>query len=418
MNKVLKIIALVAVVAGLVFVGFKVFQKPRDEQTEIITADRQSDPTAEKRKESALPVKAIKIKVGDLPLRLNISSTADVWEKAVVKAEVSGTVESIRFSVGDKVRRGQTLLKLDDEERKLDVDEREAQKLENYSKYLVNEDVNQQLETELTEEDKKELLRQKDLYMQALKDIKTGKISRSQFEKISDDYQKVMIFSGDLREEVRKAQEGLSTSIIQLKRAQLNLARTVLKSPFQGKIAELMVSKGEKVTVGQELFKVVNLDSLYLKGFALESEVSKLKVGTRVRVRFDSYPDKTVYGELASISPEIDPERKTLNIFVKVANEENLFMPGMHAEIDIEYQVIPSVMKVPQRAVIPRQNRYLVFIVRELKGTKGVAYWEYVEIGNQNDEEIEISSNAIKEGDLVLVDGHYTLAHQSRVNIR
>jgi RND family efflux transporter MFP subunit len=417
MNKVLKIFALVAIAAALVFVGIKVFEKPEKEETEIIKADEKKE-GQKKKKEAALPVKALTIKRGDLPLRLNISATADVWEKAVVKAEAAGTVEAINFTVGDWVKKGQLLVRLDDEEKRLDVAQREADKLRSHSEYLVKESTELVEDAELTDKEKTELLDMKKKYLQAVKDIERGRISQDKFDKISDAYQKALIFSGELRDEVRKAQEGLSGAIIALKRSQLDLKRTRVRSPFEGVIADLKVSKGEKVNPGAELFKIVNLKSLYLKGYALESEISKLKVGTKVRVRFDSFPEDFVYGELQSISPEIDPAKKTLNIIVKVDNPNKQFLPGMHAEIDIEHKVIENVMKVPQKAVIPRQGRYLVFIVRDMKGTTGTAYWEYVEIGNQNDEEIEIKSDAIKEGDLVLVDGHYTLAHQSRVKIQ
>jgi multidrug efflux pump subunit AcrA (membrane-fusion protein) len=103
-------------------------------------------------------------------------------------------------------------------------------------------------------------------------------------------------------------------------------------------------------------------------------------------------------------------------VYVKVDNKDRLFLPGMHAEIDLEYQVFENVIKVPRDAVIFRQERYLVFVVRDVKRNIGTANWEYVTIGHQNDEEIEILSG-VKEGDLVLVEGHKTLAHQSRVKV-
>jgi len=418
MNKILKIIAFIVITAGVLFIGFKVLQEKRNDETEIIKAATKGDKATEG-KESALPVKALKVVRGDLPLRLNISASADVWEKAMVKAETSGKVERINFNIGQWVPKGSALIQLDDTEKKLDVDQQKAEKLRSYSNYLVKEDSTiTGSSTELSAEKRTELAALKQKYLQSVDDFQKGKIQESQFEAAGNAYQEALIFSGDLREEVRKAQEGLSGSIIGLKRAELDLMRTTVKSPFDGMIATLAVSKGEKVSIGQDLFKVVNLKSLYLKGYALESEISKIKVGTKVRIRFDSFPEDTVYGELAAISPEIDPERKTLDIYVKVNNPDNRYLPGMHAAIDIEHDVIQNVMKVPQSAVIPRQGRYLVFIVKDLKGTTGTAYWEYVELGDQNDEEIEIRSAAIKEGDLVLVDGHYTLAHQSHVKIQ
>lgn len=418
MSKVLKIIAFILIVAGLFYAGYSLFfkEKPEDE-TEIIKAEekKEGDKTT-KKKEAALPVKALQIKRGNLPLRLNISATSDVWEKTTVRSETNGTIERINAEVGDWVARNQLLVKLDDVEKQLVLQQREADKLRSYSEYLVKEDTGLGDETELTEEKKKELEALKQKYLQAVKDIEKGQITQKQFDRISDQYQKELIFSGDLREQVRRAMEGLTNSIAQLKLAELDLQRAYIKSPFQGKVSEVLVSKGQKISSGADLIRVVNLKSLYLKGFALESEISHLKKGIQVRIKFDSYPDEFVYGELEAISPEIDPERKTLNIFVKVDNKENKYLPGMHAEIDVEYKVFENVIKVPRNAVVYRQERYLVFVVRDLKGSTGTAYWEYVTVGNQNDEEIEILSG-VKEGDLVLIEGHQTLAHQSRVKI-
>lgn len=416
MNRVLKIIVLIVIVGGLIFAGYKIFQEQKEDETEIIKAEEKEEAKTDKKKEAALPVKVLTIKRGNLPLRLNISATADVWERATLKSELAGTIEKINFSVGDWVRKGQLLIKMDDEERALDVKQREAEKLRSYSQYLISEGSAVQDDPELTEEQKKELKNLKEKYLKAVKDIGKGKISQEYFEKISDDYQKALIFSGQMREEIRKAQEGLSAAIIALQRAQLNLKRTSTRSPFEGIIAELSVSKGEIVNQNQDLLRVVNLKTLYLRGFALESELRHLKEGTTVRIRFDSFPDRFYYGKIESLSPEIDPDRKTITIYIKVDNKESLFLPGMNAEIDVEYKVFENVIKVPRNAVLARQDRYLVFVVRDIKGTTGIANWEYVEVGSQNDEEIEIKSG-IKEGDPVVIDGHLTLAHQSRVKI-
>jgi len=416
MNKVLKIIAFVIIIAGLVFAGIKIFQKEKEKnEAEVITAEEKDDQTGPK-KETALPVKVISIKRGNLPLRLNISAAADTWEKADVRAEIAGTINSIKVSVGDWVKKGQVLVQLDDRERQLDVEQREAEKLRSYSNYLVKEETELVENNKLTEEQKKELENLKQNYQKALKDFEKGIIARKEFEKISDDYQKALIFSGTIREEVRKAQEGLSSAIVLLKQAKLNLNRTAIKSPFQGKVANLQISKGETINAGRIVMRIVNLKSLYLRGYALESEIQHLRKGTNVRIRFDSFPETYYYGEIEAISPEVDEERKTITVYVKVDNKDNLFLPGMHANIDVEHKIFENVIKVPRVAVLTRQDRYLVFTVKDIQGRTGIANWVYVEVGHQNDEEIEIKSG-IQEGDLVLIEGHMTLSHQSRVKI-
>lgn len=413
MNKVLKIVAFVILIAGLAFLGYYLFvQKETKEASEVIKAEKKESSSEDSnQKEATIPVKVLEIKRGNLPLRLNISATADVWEKAVVRAEVEGTVNSIHFDIGNKIKKDQLLVKLNEEEYQLNVERAEAEKLRTYSEYLVTDDTKLLGNQSLTEEQRKELTTLKTKYDQAIKDFEKSKITQNEFEKINDDYQRLLIFSGDIREEVRKAQQGLSTAIINLKQTQYNLKKCTIRSPFNGTISSLLISKGEKITIGRELFRIVNLDTLYLKGFALESELPHLKKGTKVRIRFDSYPDQFFYGELESVTPEIDLESKTITVYVKVDNKDGLFLPGMHAEIDLEYKVFENVIKVPRNAVLIRQDRPLVFKIKD-----DVALWEYVQTGNQNDEEIEIVSG-IEEGDMIVIDGHLTLAHQSRVKI-
>lgn len=428
MNKVLKIISMILMAAIVVFIGYKlVSEKQQTETTEQIKGDNSGasegaqkvlNKNSEKNEkdEVALPVKAIQIKRGNLPLRLNISASADVWEKTTVRSEVAGTVESIPVSIGNSVSTGQLITRINDSEIKLNVQMKEAEKLRVFSKYLVLEETSIKDNNKLSDVQKKELDIAKTNYLEAINKLEAGKITQKEFESISDDYQSKLIFSGTLREEVRKAQEGVTTAVIALEQAQLDLKRTRVTSPFPGVVSDLKISKGEHISSGQELMRIVNLSSLYLKGFALESEIANLKVGTRVRIKFDSYPEHFYYGDIQAINPEIDPTRKTLTVYVKIDNKDKLFFPGMHAEIDVEYKIFENVIKVPRKAVIYRQDRYLVFVVRDIKGNTGIANWEYVTIGNQNDDEVEILTG-VQEGDLVLIEGHQTLAHQSKVRI-
>lgn len=415
MKTVLKIIAIIVIIAGLVFAGLKIFQKEDNQETEIISADQEAK-SQESRKEASLPVKVLTIKRGNLPLRLNISATADVWEKADIRPEIPGTITAINVSVGDRVKKNTLLIKMDDEERKLEVEQRQAEKLRSYSEYLVKEETELVENNAPTEDQKNQLGELKQKYVKAVEDFARGKISQKIFERISDDYQKVLLFSGEMREQVRKAQEGLSSAIILLKQAELSLKRTLIRSPFDGIIADLQISKGQTVNTAQTLLRIVNLKTLYLRGYALESEIQYLRKGTNVRIRFDSFPEQFFYGEIESISPEIDEQSKTVTVYVKIDNKDNLFLPGMHAEIDLEHKVFENVIKVPRDAVLTRQDRYLVFTVKDIQGRTGTANWVYVEVGNQNDEEIEIKSG-IQEGDLVVIEGHMTLAHQSKVRI-
>lgn len=407
MKKALRIVSLVIIAAAVIFGAIKLFFPPKDTGQADVIAETKDE--AASGRVSSLPVRVIPAERGRLPLRLRISAVADVWEKATMKAEVSGTVEKLPIRIGTLVRAGQLLVKLDDREPRLEVESAQTAKLKALSEFLVNEDVPVDI-PDMSEEDKVALEKLRKNYLKAAADFESGRISDDAFQKISDEYDSRMVFSGALREDIRKAKDGLSEAMIQLKQARLNLKRTSIRAPFSGIVASIQVSPGEKVSVGHELVKVVNLDSLYLKGYALESEIRHLKKGTNVRITLDSFPDRKFQGEIESISPEVDVEKKTLTVYVKVDNRDHNILPGMHAEMDIEYKVFDDVVKVPRKAVLVRQ-RPLVFVVED-----NTAIWKYVELGNHNDEEVHIKSG-LNEGELVVVEGQMTLAHQSRVKI-
>lgn len=416
MNKVINTLAIIIVAAALVFGGYKLFfQDKKEEQTENIVAETNNSQNTQTR-EALVPVKVIKSERGDLPLRKSISGVADVWEKADIKAEVSANVDRINCEIGQLVRKGQVLVKLDDYQQKLQVANRKANKLKNLSNYLVKETTEVFVNPELTPEQRKELAEITKKNEKAILDFEKGKISEAEYDRINDEYEQLLILSGESRVEVLKARENVTQDIIAQKEAELNLQRTFIKSPFPGIVTDIYISKGEKASAGQNIVRVVNLNTLYLKGYALESEISNLKKGIKVRTKFDAFPEEYHYGEIQMISREVDAENKTIPVYVKLDNPEQRFYPGMRAELDIEYKVQQNVIKVPIVAIQPRQNRYLVFVVKDIEGTTGTAMWEYVELGEKNDEEQEIKSG-VNEGDIVIVEGHMTLAHQSRVKI-
>lgn len=91
MNKIIKIVAAVILIGGLLFVGYMLFFKTeKKEEAEIIKAEENNATNKKVKKEAPLPVKVIEVKKGALPLRLRVSATADVWEKSTIKSEVQG----------------------------------------------------------------------------------------------------------------------------------------------------------------------------------------------------------------------------------------------------------------------------------------------------------------------------------------
>lgn len=413
MNKLIKIVSFALFVALLGFGSYMLVRKeePKSE-TETIEAQKEEQPGSD----TALPVKVQTVARGNLPMRLKISASADVWEKTVIKSEVSGNIEKINVRVGQWVKNLQQLIQIDDTEKQLAVDRARATRLQNLSNFMIKEDLIEYDQPEISEEQKLQIGTLKNTFQKALRDYESGKIKESELDRIQDEYDRARIYAGTMREEVLKATENLTDATVTLKQCELDLKRTDIRSPFDGQVSELLVSKGERVSAGQELLRIVNLNTVYLKGFALESEIRHLKPGVKARVKFEAYPDRYFYGELETIAPEVHSDKKTITLYVKLDNSEHLILPGMHAEVDIEYKVFENVIKIPHQAYTTRTDRTVVFAVKDVQGNKGIADWRYVDLGERNDEEVIVTSG-LEDGELIVVEGQMTLAHQSKVRI-
>ena len=170
MKKFISFLAIVIIIVALGIASYFAFiKKEKKELTEEIKAQE----NAVNQTRSKLPVSVMKVKKGDIAQRARISAIAEVWEKSIIKTETRGKVEKINFKVGDYVRRGQILVKLDDEEKKLDLTEKKASKLEKYSKYLIKDRSATVALPELKEEDKAKLAEWEKQYGQAKKDFRT-----------------------------------------------------------------------------------------------------------------------------------------------------------------------------------------------------------------------------------------------------
>ena len=373
-------------------------------------AGEETAETAAKPEESALPVKVVPAKRADLVMRLESPGEAFTEKNIALKTEVTGTIKSLNVKEGKHVRAGEVLVEIDDQEYRLKWERSEALRLKYLSDLLLDKQFappNKEMDAEAAERIKKaeqDFSKAGSLYGQGL-------ISREEFEKAKRSYESLLIESGFKQEEVMAAAKGLTQAEIDAKIAQLELERTKIRAPFAGIISDIKVSPQENISAGRELFTLVDISQIKVQAKVLESEIGKMKVGYEASLRFSAYPGKTFKGHVEAVSPIINPEDRTCAVHIAVENPQEAIKPGMHAEVEIAADIYKDRLLVPQEAVLVRGGRKLVFVVEE-----GLAKWRYIEVGLENKDYAEVL-DGIKEGEMVIVEGHFTLAHDARVQV-
>lgn len=405
-SKKILTIVLIIVLVGL-SVYYFVVKKGSDSGEGEASSGEQAQET--KTSETPLQVKVEEARLGDLIIKLRSPAEAVTDRKIVMKAEVPGVIKSLNVEESKHVRKGDLLVELDDREYKLSYENAEATRLKAFSEMLVEQrfaDVGGG-----SGEQSSELNNVKKQFEEAGQQYQKGLISREEFEKQSRLYERALIESGEKKDEVVAAMKGLTQAEIGVKKAQIDLEKTKIRAPFYGIIADILASPGEHVSVGRELFTLVNISRIQVHARILESEIGKMQVGREVDLRFSAHPGKVFKGKVSAISPIVNPEYKTCKVFVDVENPEEELKPGMHAEVEIAAEIHKNKLLVPQDAILTRSQRKLLFVVED-----GLAKWRYVEIGLENEDFAEIL-DGVKAGDKVIVEGHFTLAHDARVKI-
>lgn len=407
-SKKILIISLIVIVVAVL--AFFVFFRGKPDKSEEASAQASAE-EARKVKETPLPVKVVEAQIRDLIIKLKSPGEAVTNMKINMKAEVAGVIKSLNVEESKHVKKGELLVELDDEKYRLDLELEEATRLNVLSELLVEKRFAEPGEAK-SGSDKEKIQKAKDDYEEARRRFRSGLTSRAEFEKASSEYELSLIESGEIKEEIRAAAKGLTQAEIRVKAAQMNLEKTKIKAPFSGLIHDIKISPQEHVTSGRELFTLVNIDRIRVHAKVLESEIGKMKVGREVDLKFSAYQGKIFKGKVKAISPVINPQDKTCTVIIDVANPEEEIKPGMHVEVEIAAEIHKDKLLIPQDAVLVRSGRKLAFVVEE-----GLAKWRYIDVGLENEGYAEVL-DGVKEGESVIIEGHFTLAHDARVRIQ
>jgi RND family efflux transporter MFP subunit len=319
-----------------------------------------------------LPIVAQEARDGDLVLRVN--TRGDVYGDAIVRlsSDVGGTVADVLVRSGARVTKGQPLVRLDPVP--FDLAVREAQAALDESEQRFRESFMPE-------------------------SLVTG------IGPTPDQRKALRIRSGAAAAEVR------------LERAQYERQRSVILSPVNGYVDRLDLGPGERLGAGTSFATVVDVSAVRIEARVLEDDLPLIRVGGEAVVTSAAVPGRVMRGRIDAVLPLVDSIKRTGRVIVRVPGETAL-RPGMYADVQLEAQRLTGRRLVPTKAIIERDTRPLVFVVRD-----GRAQWTYIQPGRSNGIETEVLPDSstglipVEPGDQVIVDGHLTLTHDAAVTI-
>jgi Cu(I)/Ag(I) efflux system membrane fusion protein len=183
----------------------------------------------------------------------------------------------------------------------------------------------------------------------------------------------------------------------------------VLRAPMAGEIAEKMVTDGQAVQVGENLFLIADRSVLWVDLAVYEMDARSLRIGAPVSVSVDALPGKTYEGRITFIHPSVDEKTRTLTARAEVVNRDGALRPGMYATALIR-PAAAKALTVPTEAVLPTGMQNLVFVNRG----DGQFIPRPVAVGVHGDSLVEVVQG-LKPGDEVIASATYLLDSESNL---
>lgn len=189
-------------------------------------------------------------------------------------------------------------------------------------------------------------------------------------------------------------------------------ARTLtLPSPASGVVMEKMVIQGQKVEPGMPLYRIADLSRVWVLASLYQGDLARVKVGTPATISLSYLPGRSFSGKVAFISPVLDPESRTAEVRVEVANTPGLDLkPEMFASVTLRPASAGAVIAVPEQALIRSGKRTLAIV------SLGDGYFEprEVRVGRTAEGWAEVLEG-LAEGESLVVSSQFLIDSESNL---
>lgn len=344
--------------AVLLLAAFFLYQKgffsnaPQAEPTAGATPAKYAPP--------ATPVRAMVVKPQELNDYITVSGSTLPNEEVMISSEVPGKVKDIHFKEGDYIKKGKSLIYLDDEEL-------QAQR----NRLQVQTDLNHKIAE-----------RFKGLYEKEGVSLQEYEVAQAEYEKSKAD--------------------------LALLDAQLK--KRIIRAPFSGRLGLRQVSEGAYLAPGTPIVALVNDNPIKVEFSVPEKYSRSVGKGTPIEFRVENQPG-AVQGRVEASDPNIDPDTRTFRLKATAPNPGGKILPGAFANVRVNLQAFDATVMIPTEAIVPELGGKKVYVYRN-----GTATSVPVQTGIRQESLIQITEG-LNNGDTVITTGVLQIRDGTKVEV-
>ncbi|HKS29085.1 MAG TPA: efflux RND transporter periplasmic adaptor subunit [Pyrinomonadaceae bacterium] len=337
-----------------------------------------------------------------LPRFLEATGSLAADEQTDVAPATSGKVVSVGIDLGTFVQKGAVLVRLDDRDSRIRLDQATAQVAQAQSQVRQAEariglrpgqsfDVERVAEVSAA----RVALNLAEIQLRRMERLlESGDVSRSAYDQQRAQRDQLREQLEAIRTQARQNYAGIQTARAAVDAAQSQVASArkaiadaVVTAPIAGFVSDRPADVGEYVTPSSKIATIVRTNPLRMRIDIPEQAVSNVQVGQSVSVTVSTYPDRTFSGRVHHISPSVTPNSRTLTVEAEVDNGDNLLKPGQFATVRVLLPQSEAAVLVPARSVKTEAGTSRIFVIKD-----GIAQQRLVQLGQAEGDLVEIRS--------------------------
>ena len=309
--------------------------------------------------------------------RIELPGTVEAPKSSQVASEVEGAVATLHAREGQHVKKGAPLVSLKAEHLEYELQAAEAQHREAEARFALAE---------------RNLQRSNDLFEGEV-------LSRQQLD--------------DARFELDAWRGKIDQLAAEIRRIELDVARSVVKAPFSGIVAAELTEVGQWVGKGATVMELLSPYELEVRVEVPERNFGDFKKGTAVNVTFEAVPGYSIDGKVASVVPRASAQARTFPLRIRISNNDGRIGAGMIASVSLAAGEGRRATLVPKDALITRGAERFVYVVESdqavkmLPVTPGIGVGTWVEVEGPVTKESKVitrGNERIRPGQQVLAE--------------
>lgn len=223
------------------------------------------------------------------------------------------------------------------------------------------------------------------------------------------------------------ADEGnFKSAAAQVEQQKAVIAKKTIRAPFSGRLGVSAINPGQYLNPGDKIAPLQAMDPIYADFYLPQQALIQLRVGQKVLLSLDSFPNRTFYGKITTIDPVVSVSTRNVQVEATFTNSKFDLVPGMFATAVVQVGEPKRYLTVPQTAISFNPYGDVVFVVKDLDDGKKkkkskkkenpnlVVEQRFVTTGETRGDQITVLKG-LKEGDVVVTSGQVKLKNGSKI---